>query len=78
MVIKKKVNASEVVLPVKPGVEPTVVEELQSATTPIIDYKACAIEHIMEAIKCLSNIADTDETAKDSIANLAVITFDLK
>lgn len=47
-------------------------------TELVIDPKACAEQHIMEAIKCLSKIASTDAIAKESIANLAVIAFDLK
>lgn len=58
-----------------PECEVTVAPE---CTEPIIDYKACAEQHIMEAIKCLSKISSTDAIAKESIANLAVIAFDLK
>jgi len=46
--------------------------------TDIVDPKACAEQHIMAAIKCLSPLAKTDEVARECIANLAVIAFDLK
>lgn len=57
----------------EPAVEETAVENI-----PCIDPKACALEHIMEAIKSLTKIAKTDSVAKDSIANLAVVMFDLQ
>lgn len=37
-----------------------------------------AIFHIKSAIECLGCIAKTDELAKESIANLSVVLFDLK
>lgn len=37
-----------------------------------------ACEHILSAIDCLGAIAENDDKAKDSIANLSVILFDLK
>lgn len=43
-----------------------------------LDNKSRACESIMKAIKCLSKLAKTDQIAKDSIANLAVVLFDLK
>lgn len=54
------------------------VEETAVENIPCIDPKACALEHIMEAIKSLTKIAKTDSVAKDSIANLAVVMFDLQ
>lgn len=54
------------------------VEHAQECEESAIDPKACAENHIMQAIKCLSKIASTDAIAKESIANLAVIAFDLK
>lgn len=54
------------------------VEEHAVENIPCIDPKACALEHIMEAIKSLTKIAKTDAVAKDSIANLAVVMFDLQ
>ena len=59
-------------------VEEPAVEEPAVETIPCIDPKACALEHIMEAIKSLTKIAKTDSVAKDSIANLAVVMFDLQ
>lgn len=57
---------------------PECIESAPECTELVIDPKACAEQHIMEAIKCLSKIASTDAIAKESIANLAVIAFDLK
>ena len=54
------------------------VEEPAVENIPCIDPKACALDHIMEAIKSLTKIAKTDSVAKDSIANLAVVMFDLQ
>lgn len=61
-----------------PAVEEPAVEEPTIENIPCIDPKACALEHIMEAIKSLTKIAKTDSVAKDSIANLAVVMFDLQ
>ena len=58
--------------------EGSAVEEPAVENIPCIDPKACALEHIMEAIKSLTKIAKTDAVAKDSIANLAVVMFDLQ
>ena len=60
------------------AVEEPAVEEPTVENIPCIDPKACALEHIMEAIKSLTKIAKTDSVAKDSIANLAVVMFDLQ
>lgn len=62
----------------EPAVEEPAVEEPTIENIPCIDPKACALEHIMEAIKSLTKIAKTDSVAKDSIANLAVVMFDLQ
>lgn len=62
----------------EPAVEEPTVEEPTVENIPCIDPKACALEHIMEAIKSLTKIAKTDSVAKDSIANLAVVMFDLQ
>ena len=62
----------------EPAVEEPAVEEPAVENIPCIDPKACALEHIMEAIKSLTKIAKTDAVAKDSIANLAVVMFDLQ
>ena len=78
---KTKVTAAEEVIeqevenvvPAEGAVEEPAVENI-----PCIDPKACALEHIMEAIKSLTKIAKTDAVAKDSIANLAVVMFDLQ
>lgn len=79
---KTKVTAAEEVIEqelenVVPD-EGSTVEEPAVETIPCIDPKACALEHIMEAIKSLTKIAKTDSVAKDSIANLAVVMFDLQ
>ena len=76
MKINKKVTASDLL----EGEELRTTEgecPVEDAV-PGVDPKACAREHIMEAIKCLSKIAQTDPVAKDSIANLAVVSFDLQ
>lgn len=62
----------------EPAVEAPAVEAPAVEDIPCIDPKACALEHIMEAIKSLTKIAKTDSVAKDSIANLAVVMFDLQ
>lgn len=62
----------------EPAVEEPAVEAPAVEDIPCIDPKACALEHIMEAIKSLTKIAKTDSVAKDSIANLAVVMFDLQ
>lgn len=39
----------------------------------------CAIEHVVEAIKCLSDCAmNGDDLAKEGIANLSVVLLELK
>lgn len=38
----------------------------------------CAIDNILSAIECLGEIAKEDELARESIANLSVVLFDLK
>lgn len=45
---------------------------------PTCDPKADAIRCIEAAIRSLASIAKTDPVANDSIANLAVVLFDLK
>lgn len=83
MTVNRKRIVAENELPAVP--EAAVVEVAEVADAPAVpvetiqvDPKVCASEHIMEAIKCLSKIAKVDEVAKDSIANLAVVMFDLK
>lgn len=49
-------------------------ESIVSIANPYED--ACG--HILSAIECLGQIAENDDKAKDSIANLSVILFDLK
>ena len=80
---KTKVTAAEEVIEqevenVVPDEGSGAVEEPAVENIPCIDHKACALEHIMEAIKSLTKIAKTDAVAKDSIANLAVVMFDLQ
>lgn len=45
---------------------------------PALDKKKEACDAIHHAIEILSEIADTDMVAKDSIANLGVVLLDLK
>lgn len=83
MIVSKKTKvtaAEEVIEQEVENVVPAegVVEEPAAENIPCIDPKACALEHIMEAIKSLTKIAKTDSVAKDSIANLAVVMFDLQ
>ena len=40
--------------------------------------KAIACDLIKQAIDVLAGIAETDEVARDNIANLSVVLFDLK
>ena len=55
---------------------------IQSADTVLDTVDTCkyseSIEYIKNAIQALANIAKDDEMAKDAIANLSVILFDLK
>lgn len=73
MIVKKKVVGSDLL----EGEELRTTEG-DSSPVPGVDPKACAVDHIKAAIKCLSPIAKDDEVAKESIANLAVIAFDLQ
>lgn len=84
MIVNKKTKVTaaeemieEQVAEVSPAQENPVQEPVVE-NTPCIDPKACAISHIMEAIKSLTKISKTDPIAKDSIANLAVVMFDLQ
>ena len=43
-----------------------------------LDHKTIAVDHIKAAIESLSNLAESDEIARDSIANLAVVLLDLQ
>ena len=57
-----------------------VVEELPEAleTECIVD-RACALDHIQQAIDCLSDCANSgDEEVKNYIADLSVIYFELQ
>lgn len=55
----------------------TIVEEVLVAPTDCNSYQ-CAIDHILSAIDCLGEIAKDDSLARESIANLSVVLFDLK
>lgn len=46
-------------------------------TTPADAYEE-AINYIHSAISSLSNVAGTDDIARESIANLSVVLLDLK
>ena len=48
-----------------------------SNTAVTKDTKAEACKHIQSAIECLGKIAECDNIAKDSIANLGVVMLDL-
>lgn len=43
------------------------------------DCPVCqAIDCIKQAIECLAKVAESNDVAKESIANLAVVVFDLQ
>lgn len=52
-----------------------VSENLQAIST---DAYQDAINYIQSAISSLSNVASTDDIARESIANLSVVLLDLK
>lgn len=52
-------------------------EEIIESTVVTCKYQ-CAIDLISAAIESLAEVAKGDEVAKDSIANLGVVLFDLK
>lgn len=56
----------------------TVIGEAECKEPECFNVKECACGHIQEAINCLKNIVKDDEVAKDAVANLVVIMFDLK
>lgn len=59
--------------------EDLAVEETAVPVAPVFTSPyQCAIDRIMDAIDCLSVIAKDDTLARDSIANLSVVLFDLK
>lgn len=56
-------------------------EDIKNKEPVLCENSACkedAILKIREAISCLSPIAKEDEIARESIANLSVILFDLQ
>lgn len=56
-------------------------EDIKNKEPVLCESSACkedAILKIREAISCLSPIAKEDEIARESIANLSVILFDLQ
>lgn len=57
--------------------QPTVVNDPVDVVTNPGKYDEC-IDHIRSAISCLGLIAKDDQVAKDAIANLSVILFDLQ
>ena len=65
-------------------VEVPVVEETVAPEVPVVEEAACAckyqpaIDLISSAIESLAEIAQGDQIAKDSIANLGVVLLDLK
>ena len=59
--------------------EDLAVEEAAVPVTPVFTSPyQCAIDRIMEAIECLGAVAIDDVLARESIANLSVVLFDLK
>lgn len=54
------------------------LEEVSLDTTCDTSCYECAIEHILSAIDCLGEIAKEAPIARESIANLSVVLFDLK
>ena len=57
------------------------IQDTASFESPVGDMfnnKQVAAEKVMDAINVLSEIAATDELAKDAIADLSVIYFELK
>ena len=74
MIIKKNIQASK---------NNDAVETIEEKKEPVYGNEfegkyAEAQDHIMEAIKALTEIAQDDEVAKDSLANLSVVLLDLQ
>lgn len=64
---------------VKASEELAVAPEAEVAVAAVVECPyQCAIEKIMEAIECLGAVAKDDTLARESIANLSVVLFDLK
>lgn len=77
--IKASENINNSVIEQELVVQPecTVIEETIEPTVATCKYQ-CAIDLISAAIESLAEVAKGDEVAKDSIANLGVVLFDLK
>ncbi len=74
-IIKKNVKASEDI-----AVEHIEVNTVPVEAEPVVSecpYQ-CAIDHIYKSIECLGAVAKDDALARESIANLSVVLFDLK
>ena len=74
----KKVNASEVLVVNEMDGCYNDNAQCESAVSQVCDKYAEAICSIQAAIECLACCAKEDPVAKDSIANLSVVLFDLK
>ena len=73
---RRPVKAGELISPVSQ----LVVQQVDEGC-PLCDSTSCysdAVMYIRNAINALSACAKNDEVAKDSIANLSVVLFDLK
>lgn len=78
---KKSVKASEVfdkALVIEPSVESVETAPLDPPCSACECKYQNAIDLISAAIESLAEIAQDDEIAKDSIANLGVVMLDLK
>lgn len=75
-ITKKSIKANEEVAVVvtDPVVETATLEEVSTIDCP---YQK-AIDCIYQAIECLGAVAKEDALARESIANLSVVFFDLK
>lgn len=58
--------------------ETDIVVTQQESIVPEDCKYSIAIDNIMHAIESLAEVAQDDEVAKDSIANLSVVILDLK
>ena len=83
-ITKTSVKATDIIEPaLEPAVDVIVPEECTDSqvteeSCSACDY-TCARESIMKAIECLGESAkQMDEKARDAIANLSVIYFDLE
>ena len=78
----EKCGCQEPIVAEVPMVEDVAVAEVTPVASVIPDFVACpyekAIDRIYEAIDSLGELAKSDPIARESIANLSVVLFDLK